>query len=174
MFFRKFPTALAAAVLFSMAAAAFSPAIPRPLIDMTIPTPSGKSVQLKQYKGKVMIVMLIATDCVHCGETVDLLEKIQKDYPPAKFQIVSSSINSKIEVQAFLTAHKVSFPIGFLDDDSNMKLFDFKRADHPISPMLMFVDKKGMVRVQYHGDNDNFMKNQESNIRLLIDSLMKE
>src|SRR5579862_2988499 len=160
------------AVLCLMAAAYGN--TPRPLADVPIPTPDGKTIRLAQYKGKVMVVALISADCADCGKTIDLLTQIQKDYAPKGFQIVASAVNPKDDVATFVSKHHPNFPLGYLEDEQTMKLFDFKRPDHPIVPILMFVDKKGTVRFQYNGDNEAFSKKQETNIRTLVESLLKE
>ncbi len=38
-------------------------ATPRPLADMVIPVPNAKAISLKAYRGKVLLVAVISTDC---------------------------------------------------------------------------------------------------------------
>jgi hypothetical protein len=40
-------------------------------------------------------------------------------------------------------------------------------------PVLVFIDRKGMIRHQYLGD-DPFQQNQEKNLRDTIEALLKE
>jgi hypothetical protein len=40
-------------------------------------------------------------------------------------------------------------------------------------PILVFIDRKGMIRYQYTGD-DPFFQNQEKNVRETIEQLLKE
>ena len=68
---------------------------------------------------------------------------------------------------------QLGFPLGYLDQNTTMQLFDFKREDRPFVPMYMFVDKKGTVRFQYAG-KDDFFKNEEKNTRYFIEALLKQ
>ena len=51
----------------------------RPLPDVPISQLSGKSLDLKQYRGKALVLAVIATTCTDCGAVVDLLKQIQDE-----------------------------------------------------------------------------------------------
>jgi thiol-disulfide isomerase/thioredoxin len=147
---------------------------PRPLADVTVPTPDGKKVHLGQYRGKVMVVALVSTTCDHCIASLQLLSKLQKEYGPRGFQAVGVAANDNAQdsLAGFIRL-QIAFPVGWLDQNTTMQLCDFKREDRPFVPMYLFVDKKGTVRFQYAG-KDDFFKNEEKNTRLLIEALLKQ
>jgi hypothetical protein len=45
--------------------------------------------------------------------------------------------------------------------------------DQMYVPIMVFIDRKGMIRHQYLGD-DPFFQNQEKNLRETIETLLKE
>jgi peroxiredoxin len=147
---------------------------PRPLADVTVPTPDGKKVHLSQYRGKVMVVALVSTKCDHCISSLQLLSKLQKEYGPQGFQAVGVAANDNAQdsLAGFIRL-QIAFPVGWLDQNTTMQLCDFKREDRPFVPMYLFVDKKGTVRFQYAG-KDDFFKNEEKNTRILIEALLKQ
>jgi len=161
--------------LLCLAVASYA-AFPRPLADVPITAPGGKTIRLSQYKGKVMVVLIVLTTCEHCVKSAQLLARLQKDYGK-DFQAVAVAVDSKAPELAvtFRELHRLNYPVGYLtDDNSVMKLADFKREDRPLSPMYLFVDKKGTVRLQYIGSDDNFFKNEEKNVRGVVEAYLKE
>lgn len=165
-------TIVALLCLFVSAQAASTP---RPLADITVPLPTGKSIRLSQYRGKVMVVALISSTCDHCIASLDLLGKLQAEYGPKGFQVVAVAAddNAAKMVGPLTRVRNITFPLGHLDQNTTMQLCDFKRDDHPFVPMYLFVDKKGTVRFQYNG-NDDFFKAEEKNTRILIEGLLKQ
>jgi peroxiredoxin len=147
---------------------------PRPLVDVTVPTPDGKTIRLSQYRGKVMLVVLVSTTCDHCLSSLGMLSNLQKEYGPKGFQVIGIAADDEAQknLPSFIRL-QISLPVGYLDQNTTMQVFDFKPDDHPFVPMFMFVDKKGTVRFQYAG-KDDFFKAEEKNTRLLIDALLKQ
>jgi thiol-disulfide isomerase/thioredoxin len=147
---------------------------PRPLADVTVPMPDGKKIHLGQYRGKVMLVVLVSTTCDHCLSSLGMLSNLQKEYGPKGFQAVGIAADDEAQknLPGFIRL-QISLPVGYLDQNTTMQVFDFKPTDHPFVPMFMFVDKKGTVRFQYAG-KDDFFKAEEKNTRLLIEALLKQ
>jgi glutathione peroxidase-family protein len=158
-----------------MAVASYG-AFPRPLADMPIPTPGGPPIKLGQYRGKVMVVLIVLTTCEHCGHSAEILNGLQKEHSK-DFQAIGVAANSEApkETANFVKTHHLTYPFGYLLDENNiMKLADFKREDHPLSPMYLFVTKKGDVEFQFTGNDDNFFKHEDENVRTLVEGLLKK
>ena len=146
---------------------------PRPLADVSVPTSDGTKIRLSQYKGKVMVIALISTTCDHCATSLILLRNLQKEYGPRGFQILAVAGNDgAAKTLGNVSGLQLGFPVGYLDQNTTMQVFDFKRDDHPYVPMYIFVDKKGAVRFQYAAQDD-FFKAEEKNTRILIEGLLK-
>jgi glutathione peroxidase-family protein len=148
--------------------------LPRPLADVTVNMPAGKKLRLSQFRGKVLVVALVSTTCEHCFGSMKLLNQLQKEYGPQGFQAIAVAANDGADKMVGpLTRLNAALPLGYLDQDTTMKLCDFKRDDHPFVPMYLFVDKKGIVRFQYPG-KDDFFKAEEKNTRTLIKGLLEQ
>ena len=147
---------------------------PRPLADVAVPISTGKKIRLNQYRGKVMVIALISTTCTHCATSLLVLSKLQKEYGPRGFQAFAIAANDDAAKSlGNVEGLQLGFPVGYLDQNTTMQVFDFKRDDHPYVPLYLFVDKTGKVRFQYTA-NDDFFKNEEKNTRLLVESLLKQ
>jgi peroxiredoxin len=149
---------------------------PRPLADIPIYSPDGKIIQLRQYRGKVLLLVIVLTDCKDCANTVELLNGLQKEYGK-NLQVIAAAVNPDAPQQAaaFRAAHHLTYPVGFLTNENDiMTLADFKKPEHPLSPIYIFVDKKGMVRAQYNANDEFFFKKEEKNVRYLIEEYLKQ
>jgi len=146
---------------------------PRPLADVTVPVPNAKPIRLTQYRGKVMVVVLISVTCDHCAASLKMLDQVQKEYGSRGLQVFAIAADTNAEKMLTVLKVKQEFPVGTLDQPTTMQVFDFKPDDHPFVPMYMFVDKKGTVRFQYAG-KDDFFKAEEKNTRYFVDQLLKQ
>jgi peroxiredoxin len=147
----------------------------RPLPDVPISQAGGKKLDLKQYRGKALVLAIVSTTCKDCGEVVDILKAIQAEQSAHGLQVVVAAGDPKAEtvIAPFIAAHKPNFPLGYLDRPAIMKVANIGPKDRPFVPIMMFVDAKGMVRVQLFG-NDPLMQKSEGIIRSTVRELLKE
>lgn len=160
----------------TLAATAFAGLPPgRPLPDVAIPQMGGQKLDLKQYRGKALVLALISTDCEHCDHAVDFLKIMQSEFAPQGLQVAAAAggPNAEKSLPAFEKLHKPNFPLGYLDRASLLKMANLRPDDRPFVPILLFVDAKGMVRVQFQGD-DPLMEKMEVVIRSTVRELLKE
>ncbi len=163
-------------VLFLFCALVYAGLPPgRLLPDVPVSQMSGKKLDLKQYRGKALVLAIISTTCKDCGEVVDLLKQIQKEEGAHGLQVVvaAGDPNAAAVLGPFTAGHQPNFPLGYMDRPAIMKVANLGPTDRPFVPIMLFVDGKGAVRVQLFG-NDPLMKNPELIIRSTIRELLKE
>ena len=68
----------AVALLCAVPMKAVMPAIPRPSPPFTITQPSGKKTPLASYRGKVVVLAWVHTNCQYCQALTLKLNKLQK------------------------------------------------------------------------------------------------
>jgi len=161
--------------ILSLTAASYA-GTPRPLSDIPIPAPGGKTLKLSQYRGKVMVVVLVLTTCQSCGQSAEMLQRVQGDYGD-KIQAVVIAANAEApqQIANFRDSHHLTYPVGYLTDEPTlMKFLDIRRQDFPLAPIFLFVNKAGTVVQQYMKKEDNFFKNEEKNTRTLVDGYLKQ
>jgi hypothetical protein len=147
----------------------------RNLPDVPVSQVGGKKLDLKQYRGKALVLAIISTTCKDCGEVVDLLKVIQTEQYSHGLQVVvaAGDPNAATTIGPFIAEHKPNFPLGYLDRPAIMKLANIGPKDRPFVPIMMFVDARGAVRVQLFG-NDPLMQKPEGIIRSTVRELLKE
>ncbi len=162
--------------LFALTVVAYAGLPPgRPLPDVPVSQAGGKKLDLKQYRGKALVLAIISTTCQDCGQVVDLLKAIQSEQGSHGLQVVvaAGDPNAAVAIGPFVAEHKPNFPLGYLDRPAIMKLANIGPKDRPFVPIMLFVDARGAVRVQLFG-NDPLMQKPEGIIRSTIRELMKE
>jgi len=141
------------------------------LADVLIQTTDKKKINLKQFRGKVVLLVLISTTCDDCIRTVDLLNRMQKDYGPQGFQVVAAGVNDNApyEVAPFMQRYRPAYPMGYLDRDATIKIAAVPANVRPFVPIAMFIDRKGIVQQQFYGD-DPIYKDEEKAFRAIAAS----
>ena len=76
-------------------------------------------------------------------------------------------------VPGFIAQFRPLFPVGSADRDSVLEYEQASLAKPNYVPELMFIDRGRVIRAQHNG-GDDFFKEQEKNIRDMLDTLLKE
>ena len=128
----------------------------------------GKTIDLSQFKGQVVMINFWATWCGPCRQEMPLLEDIYKKYKPMGFTMLAVNVepDSKAAEEWLGKLSKpVTFPVAFDVDSKVSKAYKVAGM-----PSTVFVDRKGNVRVMHKGykaGDENFYLTQ-------IRSMLKE
>ena len=149
--------------------------VPRPSPDLTIHLTPATQTSPKQYKGKVVLLAFIQTTCPHCQAATPILSGLQRQYGPRGLQVLAAAFNTKADtlVPGFIHQFQPNFPVGWAGDPDVRAYLDHSVMAPLYVPTKVFIDRKGMIRHQYLGD-DPFQQNQERNLRHTIEALLKE
>jgi peroxiredoxin len=152
----------------------FAQHTPRKCADVPIPLSDGKTLHLSQYHGKVIMVVMMRTDCPECHQMLGLLSQLQKEMGPRGFQGIAIALDdSPAAVKPYAERYRFPFPVGHLDPPGAIKLMELNASARPIVPYLMFVDWEGNVRFQYAG-NDPIFNSGDKYIRSVADGLVRQ
>ena len=146
----------------------------RPVSPLPIHLEENKKVQLTSFKGKVVLFAIFATSCDHCIASMELLNRLQKQYGPAGFQAVAAIGDEKAPylLVPFKQRYKPGYPMGYLDKEEMQKIGDIPPEVRPFVPIYMFIDRKGTVKYEFLGDSP-FFKDEERTTHLMIQGLLK-
>ncbi|MFN7993961.1 MAG: TlpA disulfide reductase family protein [Bryobacteraceae bacterium] len=161
--------------LFLAALSASAQQVPRPAGEFAINMPAGGQTLLSQYGGKVVLLAFISTTCPHCQHTVQLLSGMEKEYAAKGVQFLAAAFNPDAPslIGGFVAQFRPTFPVGSASRDSVFEYEQASLAKPNYVPELIFIDRHRVIRAQYSG-GDDFFKDQEKNIRNMLDSLAKE
>jgi len=151
------------------------PPLPRKSPEFTIIDPSGNQTLLSSFKGKVVVIGFVHTTCVHCQAFSQMLNKMQKDLGPRGFQAidVAWNENAKMLVPAFVQGFRLNFPVGYSTWDPVMSYLGFSVMDRPVVPLVVVIDRKGMIRAQSPPQGDPNLQN-DSTLRSFVEKLLGE
>ncbi|MDZ4802262.1 MAG: TlpA disulfide reductase family protein [Bryobacteraceae bacterium] len=167
------------ATLFAGLALALTPAfsgeIPRKAPELVIPMADGSQKLLSSYRGKVVVLQFIFTTCSHCQQSCMLLSRLEKEYGAKGLQPLALAWNdmAKMFVPDFIKEFKITFPVGYADRNVVNSFLQNPPSESLHVPQLVFIDRKGMIRMQSLPRNDN-ATGTEANIRTMIEKLLAE
>lgn len=148
--------------------------IPRESPDIPILTTAGETIHGFQFRGEVVVFIMVMADCRTCLQTVRFLAQLQHQIGPQRFQIVALVLDENPSAAvSYAKRNHFPFPVAHLDKEPGLQIAGLDANAHPVIPLLILVDRVGQVRYQIQG-NDPIFNSGESGIRKLVISLLNE
>ena len=152
----------------------------RPAPEYSVKLITGKQIPLSTYRGKVVALMFVSTDCPHCQDTCSYMEKVQRQYGPRGLQTLAVAFNPMaiMLVQEFINKTGATFPVGYGERDPVFAFLQRSTTLRTFVPIMVLIDRNGMIRGQYMGDDAIFTLDPATKemlqVRAAIDRLLKE
>ena len=124
---------------------------PRRAPGWALPDSSMKVFDLADYRGKIVILEFLETDCPHCAAFADVLRGVEQKYGP-KIQIIGvvhAQHDNSMTVKSYITGHKVDYPILL---DAGQMMYSYLLDPHIDFPHVYVIDRNGMIRYDYKQD----------------------
>ena len=100
---------------------------------------------------------------------------IERDLGPKGFAVVEAALNDNADVPGFMRQYNTPFPVGTTSGSNAMEYLQWPPTQRPLVPLMVFIDRAGMIRAQYSGyDTDFFGDAIEKNLREQAEKLLKE
>jgi hypothetical protein len=166
----------AGGLLIAVAGVALAiPPLPRKAPELSIVEGPGKETLLSSYRGKVVVLAFVHTTCVHCQAFSGLLTRIHHELGPKGFQPIDIAWNENASmlVPGFIKQIGIDFPVGYSTWEPLMNFLGFSVMDRPVVPLIVVIDRKGMIRAQSPPDGDPNLQ-EETRLKALIESLLNE
>jgi thiol-disulfide isomerase/thioredoxin len=136
---------LAAVLLVAATAAALAPGDTPPAIDM--PDQAGKKVDLRELKGKVVLIDFWASWCGPCKQEMPVLEELHKKYAKDGLVIVGVNIdNNAKKMNNFLKGAPATFRMV-----RDPKLNIASKYEPATMPSSYFIGRDGKTRYVHEG-----------------------
>lgn len=160
-------------------AAALVPAraqsVPRPSPAFEIQRVGKPPLPLKSFRGKIVALAFIDTNCPHCQDLTRNLVPIAREYAPRGVQFLECAFNgdARTSVSGFIQRFDPPFPVGWSDRAAVMAYLQYSILDpRPMYvPHMVFIGRHGTIRGDFPGESD-FFKNPEANIRAELNTLL--
>jgi peroxiredoxin len=166
--------AASAALILAMTMAAMPP-VPRKSPEFTITEAANKQTLLSSYRGKVVVLAFVHTTCIHCQQFSAELVKLHRELGSKGFQPIDVAWNTGAEslVPGFIKQIGIDFPVGYSEWDPIMSYLGFSVMDRPVVPLIVVIDKKGMIRAESPPQGDPNLQDG-AKLKTLIESLLAE
>jgi peroxiredoxin len=128
------------------------PEVGHPAPDFTLPTLTGKTVRLSDFRAKkAVLINFWATWCAPCRLEMPTMEKAYQQYKGKRLEILAVSIDagSKNAVKNFMDELRLTFPALL---DPKMEVLGLYRFS--AIPASVLVDKQGIIRFKELGYRD--------------------
>ena len=150
--------------------------VPRKSPEFTIVEPSGKETQLSSFKGKVVLIEFLLTNCPHCMRVSQTLTTLHKELGPRGFQPIAIAFDVNINgagVTSFAQRFGITYLMGYASSDKVDSYLGREPADRLQVPQIVVIDRAGVIRAQSRPRGDPNLE-QENPLRYLINALLKE
>jgi thiol-disulfide isomerase/thioredoxin len=132
---------------------------PLQLLDL-----EGKAVNLKDYRGKVVLLNFWASWCPPCVHEIPSMTRLKTELEGQPFEILAVNLaEDRPAIDVFLKAHKVNFPI--LQDQSGSAVQTWQVFAYPSTYLI---DRKGQIRYALFGGSEWDQPDPMTKIRALI------
>ena len=135
----------------------------KPAPEFALKDASNKTVRLKDYQGKVVLLDFWATWCTGCKKEIPWFSEFQARYAAQGFAVVGVSLDEGgwTVLKPFLAEHKIPYQM-LLGDNGTADRFGIKSM-----PDTFLIDREGRLAAAYLAalvDRDNI----EANIKALL------
>ena len=165
---------LLAVVLGFSALLPAKPPVPRPAKEFSCPDADGQTISLSKFKGRVVVIQFLITNCSHCQALSQLLTKLQAEYGRQGFQAFGVAFNEATPemVRSYVKDHNVSIPVGYAPRDQVLSYLGVSVLDRLTVPQVLIIDRQGRVQAQSDPQGSPDLQN-ETYLRELIGGLLK-
>lgn len=136
-----------------------------PLWNASFVDGSGKPQDIKQWKGKVLIVNFWATWCPPCRDEMPELSLLNSQYQAKNLQVIGISTDDAAKITEFAASNKMSYPL-LAGDMEASNLADGLGNMRGALPFTVLLDRDGAIIKAYVGRLD--MKTLENDLQPLL------
>ncbi|MBI1995127.1 MAG: TlpA family protein disulfide reductase [Deltaproteobacteria bacterium] len=93
-----------------------------PTPDFSLPTPDGRKISLKDFRGKIVFLNFWASWCAPCREEMPAMDRLYKEFKDKNFVVLAVAVKDrKQDAISFVKELKLTYPIG-LDPEGEVGL----------------------------------------------------
>ena len=122
-------------------------AVPRPAPELKIVQVSGEIARLSSYRGRLVLLAFISTQCVHCQRASAVFEQLGREFAD-KLQVVEVAFDEGADVAAFKTRFGLTFPVGIGTSDAVHAFLGIPQGARLGTPQVVAIDRAGVIRAQ--------------------------
>ncbi len=121
--------------------------VPRPAPELKIVEASGKTTRLSSYRGRLVLLAFISTQCPHCQRASGVFEQLLHEFA-GKLQVAEVAFDEGGDTAAFAKRFGLSFPVGVGTSALARDFLGITRGARLGTPQVVVMDRSGMIRAQ--------------------------
>jgi peroxiredoxin len=129
---------------------------------------------LSNFKGKVVLIEFLLTNCPHCWRVAQMIENLGKDLGSHGFQPIGVAFDSQIgepAVTNFVRGFQLSYPVGYTSSAMVDEYLGRTGAERFQVPQIVVIDREGVVRAQSRPIGETTLED-ETYLRNLVKTLL--
>jgi peroxiredoxin len=150
--------------------------VPRASPELSFLDLSGNEVLLSTWRGKVVLLEFLLTNCPHCSRVAQTVDQIHRDLSPRGFQAVGIAIENGIRTPAvtdFAQELKIAFPVRYTSSDKVDRFLGRVGMERFQVPQLVLIDREGVIRAQSRPAGETLLESP-AYLRKSIEALLEE
>jgi thiol-disulfide isomerase/thioredoxin len=117
---------------------------------MALDTVSGNSINLGDYRGKVVLINFWATWCPPCVEEIPSLGRLQEEFSKDELVVLSVDVGEPVErVREFLQKVPAAYPVMLDPQGKTVSAWNLRAF-----PTTFVIDAEGRISLSYFGGLD--------------------
>lgn len=134
--------------------------------DFTLKNLNGMEVNLKEFRGKVVLLNFWATWCPPCRIEIPSMVELYKKYKDRGLEIIGVNLDKlgKSEVEKFSLEHKINFPVLLNPSGDVASLYGVVAL-----PTTVFLDRDGKIKGRISGAVDWTAEANLKTVELLLE-----
>jgi peroxiredoxin len=149
---------------------------PRKSPEFSFSEPSGKQTLLSSFKGKVVVMEFLLTNCPHCMRVAKTIASLEGEFGQRGLQTIGIAFDNNISgkmVTRFSQELAVTYPIGYCTSAQVDSYLGRTQTERLMVPQIVVIDRAGVIRAQSRPVREANLED-ENYLRHLIDGLLKE
>ena len=121
--------------------------VPRPAPELKIVEPSGKTTMLSSFRGRVVLLAFISTQCSHCQRASLLFDQLSHEFA-GQLQVAEVAFDEGSDTAAFTKRFGLTFPVGSSSSDAAHAFLGVTAGARVGTPQVVAIDRAGVIRAQ--------------------------
>jgi peroxiredoxin len=121
--------------------------VPRPAPELKIVEASGKSTMLSSYRGHVVLLAFISTQCSHCQKASLVFEELSHEFS-GRLQVAEVAFDEGADTAAFAKHLGLTFPVGSSSSGAAHAFLRIATGAGVGTPQVVAIDRSGVIRAQ--------------------------
>ncbi len=149
---------------------------PQPAPPLAFRLADGKTIDLANYKGKVVALEFLLTTCPHCQRCSAIMQKLYQEFGDKQVQMLGVAVNDMAHMLIAEYSQKLNltYPVGYGSREMSHNFLQHPFMKTMYMPQLVLIDRKGVIRFHHPGEDQAFYANEEANMRKEITQLLSE